>query len=382
MDLPSLRAIAVADVGEPELNWMVRHGEDLLVERKADLPKSPGLGAEVASFANTLGGWLLLGVDDDGRVVGWDPGRVDRQSHLGDLLRNEVDPVPPFIAAERELDGRPITIVRVLETADAPVLVRGTGALYVRDSGGKQPVDDHRTLLALAQRGADAERKAWDRLRELPLVYRTLAPPDHPEAATGRPAGLRAIVRASPLTVSPQFAMWPIAGPVGWFRTVAMHVFGLPNEDRLIEEVQPHGRGLSGLYQRVSDDQQSWRLQLVADSGGVVGGLLERPSGGVSLDTLRESWLVPLIDAVIATLAKTEAIGRAACDAWISTPAPQDGQHFEVPRATQLPIHARCAGSLTIPADNAAMHELALQWEREFARYCGIDAWEPGLERS
>ena len=74
-----------------------------------------------------------------GEIVGWDFQGGDRQSEIGNLLRNQVDPVPPFIAVERELEGTSITLIRVFESSDAPVLVRGTGALYVRDAGGKQP---------------------------------------------------------------------------------------------------------------------------------------------------------------------------------------------------------------------------------------------------
>ena len=84
MAAPSIRRLSLADLDQASLEALIRHGEDLLVERTRDLPKSPGCGATVGSFANTLGGWVVIGVADDGEVVGWEkPAWLDLQSHLG-----------------------------------------------------------------------------------------------------------------------------------------------------------------------------------------------------------------------------------------------------------------------------------------------------------
>src|SRR5947208_507639 len=97
-DLSSIRRLSLADLDQHTLEELVRHGEDLLVERKRDIPSPPKFGAAAGSFANTLGGWILLGVDDDGTVHGWEKDeQLDLQSHLGNLLRSEVDPLPPFV---------------------------------------------------------------------------------------------------------------------------------------------------------------------------------------------------------------------------------------------------------------------------------------------
>jgi len=149
------------------------------VERKQDLPKPPRFGAAAGSFANTLGGWILLGVADDGEVHGWSkPARLDLQSYLGSVLASQVDPLPPFVADMRNVDGKPIGVIRVFASADVPHIVRGTGAVYVRSSKGKEPVYDHRTLLELARRGEEAELRARRRLSELPPVGWALRPPD------------------------------------------------------------------------------------------------------------------------------------------------------------------------------------------------------------
>ena len=146
-----------------------------IVERKREPPAAPRFGVGAAAFANTLGCFILLGVDDDGNLHGWtNPARRDLQSYLAELLRQQVDPLPPFVAGIRTLDGKSIGVVRVFESADAPHIVRGTGALYLRSSKGKEPVpiEDQRTLIELARRGEEAEVRARDRLRTQPVRRR------------------------------------------------------------------------------------------------------------------------------------------------------------------------------------------------------------------
>src|SRR6266540_2591234 len=196
MPVPSIRRLALADLDETSLRRLIDHGENFFVERKRQLPKESGLGATVCSFANMLGGWLLLGVADDKTLHGFSFGaRTDAQSHLGDLLRDQTDPLPAFVADERTLDGKSLVVVRVFESVDTPHIVRGTGAVYVRDSGGKQPVQNQMLLLELSHRGRDALESAYQR----PAGYPILGLP----YAAVEPGGAQVTVRACPVTVTP-----------------------------------------------------------------------------------------------------------------------------------------------------------------------------------
>jgi hypothetical protein len=58
--------LAVADVTPADVRWMIDEGESL-IELKARIP-GEGIGPTIASFANALGGWVILGVDDATRV--------------------------------------------------------------------------------------------------------------------------------------------------------------------------------------------------------------------------------------------------------------------------------------------------------------------------
>ncbi len=212
VELRELQKLAAANIDAGLYKELAAHGEDLLVERKAQIPAPEQLGAEVASMANMIGGWLLLGVNDKTRkLAALDlPRGIDLQSHIGNLLRNAIDPVPPFLADRLEVDGETVGFVRVFERS-VPVLVSGNGAIYTRDAGGKVPVSDHRALLELARRGRLAEQAAGRRAQENELTECLLGLAGAGQAQQNY---LRSAVRAAPLTVTPQLAEWPIStGP-------------------------------------------------------------------------------------------------------------------------------------------------------------------------
>ena len=53
-----------------ELNRVVQLGEGLTLEFKTRVPRPERIAKEVIAFANTIGGRILLGVDDDGTIKG------------------------------------------------------------------------------------------------------------------------------------------------------------------------------------------------------------------------------------------------------------------------------------------------------------------------
>lgn len=116
---------------------MRREHETRFVENKTSLGRDDGafnFAKAVASFANTLGGWVLIGLDDAGEFVTWDApeahGMTDR---VRQALEREIDPMPPFAATVCELDGHPLGVVRVYASIDAPHVMQKNGAVFLRE---------------------------------------------------------------------------------------------------------------------------------------------------------------------------------------------------------------------------------------------------------
>lgn len=354
MLLPSVRRLALSDLDDSALRELIDHGESLLVDRKREPPPAPGFGAAVASFANTIGGWVLLGVDDDGSVIGYDPGdRVDVQSYLADRLRKEVDPLPPFVADRREIDGRIVIPVRVFESADSPHVVRGTGAVYVRTSKGKEPVDSHHTLMALAVRGRDAESEARTRIK-----YGISNRPPF-ESPQGDQGAVLASVLAAPLTVSPQFGQWPISS------RGAEWLFAYAGDGAF---VSPRARGI--------EVRVGYELVTFADSHGYVGlEYLQPCAQSLALHDIRRDHVRRLLNFVSSAFREGEAIGRALFELTIhfhQTPFEFRAIEHESRHSTQVSV----SGEIVVPADEDDLHAEGLRIEREIGRRYGVQTWE------
>jgi hypothetical protein len=380
----SLRRLALADIDQQILEQLVAHGEDLLVECKRQLPEAGKFAATVASFANTVGGWLLLGVDDEKTPVGYrPPPRLDLQSHLGQLLRNELDPVPPFVAGVRDMGEISIGVVRVFESDEVPVVLKGSGAIYVRDGGGKRPVTDHRTILALARRGAQAREQAQARLVNQPLVNEALSPPDAGGVVNwmaARPAHtFGTVVRVAPLTVTPQLADWPmsqLAAEECAAAAAELVVGDGPGDNLRTLPVEPYGRGVVGMAERSSRVFQREAAAVVADSAGLVGAVISRTSKEtniVDFEELVAREVRPIIERLSVMLSFAEAYGSALCDLWLLVPA--ELSVYRAPRRAPL-MHV--SGEFVIPADENEITALVDRWRRELERTVGISSFEPG----
>ncbi len=83
---------------EQQLLDMISQGESLMLEFKSDLKglSDRDLVASVVSLANTDGGELLLGVEDDGRITGLHTNHLN-VSGIPALVANKTNPALPII---------------------------------------------------------------------------------------------------------------------------------------------------------------------------------------------------------------------------------------------------------------------------------------------
>ena len=55
-----------------EINELIAGGESTIVEFKRKISKPEKIAKEMVAFANTKGGYLIVGVDDNGTIYGID----------------------------------------------------------------------------------------------------------------------------------------------------------------------------------------------------------------------------------------------------------------------------------------------------------------------
>ena len=103
-----------------ELGQLIRGGENSSVEFKRETVANHDLAKELAAFLNLQGGTVLLGIDDDGRIVGAERERLE--DWVAELCRVKLEPqVLPSLAWVRDAEpGKHVLAVSVTTGPDKP----------------------------------------------------------------------------------------------------------------------------------------------------------------------------------------------------------------------------------------------------------------------
>jgi len=118
-----------------DIRRMAISGEDVHTEFKMTVPsKVCELTEEVCAFANTESGYLVIGVDDSGKIVGVDVDNRKRsviQSSIGEISPHlDCDMYPVYV------DSREVFVIDVPSGANKPYVF--SGAVYKREEANSQ----------------------------------------------------------------------------------------------------------------------------------------------------------------------------------------------------------------------------------------------------
>lgn len=111
------------------IKQLVDRGEGLNVEFKQTLntSKEGEYLESVTAFANTEGGFLLVGVNDNCDVTGWSG---DTESILTDRISDLCDPLVKMkVTKDIEVEGQLVTMVEVPEGKDKPYILKNRGVM-------------------------------------------------------------------------------------------------------------------------------------------------------------------------------------------------------------------------------------------------------------
>lgn len=424
MALGSFTHDSLADLDVADLDRMLELDETLFVEHKSGLGAAGdthGLMTAVASFANTLGGWLLIGVKNGKPVGGDDPWAQPEAPTLVDAVRDrllgQLDPLPAFEARVLPHAAGSVGVVRVYESSDTPHVSVGSGSVYVREVAGvadasapRRPgaglqgerayratqIRSRTQLLELADRGRVAAARVeglLDPTRPLPLIVGRLPlklepignggfQPVHSERAA-------IVVRLVPFTLAPRFLGWATtsfaaAAVLGASETLSMKR-GLDNSWVVPD---PSGAAVTvpldvgSMHKDAGDCGLGAMAHVVLDGAGIAGAALELASPTeelrrpwIRLSSLAREFIRPVIAAAAGVLTEGEFLGRARCQidliglprTFLLEEGGQDG--------TGRPW-VPTAGDLVLPADDGQIESLALRSANAYGRSAGVPAWD------
>lgn len=117
-------------MGSEGIEQLIAGGETFTVEFKADV-NDDELTEAVVCMMNGDGGWVLIGVDDDGTVRGARPrhGRSTDGRRVEAMIANRTSPAVNVEVTVDQIDGADVVVVRVPKV---PSVVSTTSGRYVR----------------------------------------------------------------------------------------------------------------------------------------------------------------------------------------------------------------------------------------------------------
>ncbi|UOG72985.1 ATP-binding protein [Hymenobacter tibetensis] len=155
----------------PDLHSLIRQGEGERLEFKKKTTHPTRISRTLVSLANTHGGQVLVGVDDDGRIVGVRDAEEEMYL-LRQAAEHYADPPLTLRIREIEEEGRTILVVTVPESAHKPhraQVADGDWRGYVRVR------DESVQTSQLTERVLERTEPAFPRLEKLPLNKEELA---------------------------------------------------------------------------------------------------------------------------------------------------------------------------------------------------------------
>ena len=144
---------------QTELFEKISLGEDSMIEFKRELPERKELSDEIAAFANASGGVILIGVEDNGDIVG-----IDRESLNGaektvvEICQDNINPPVHIVTEKRRIDDQNVLKVDVPRS---PVVHRSSNGYFIRQGSTKRQMTTEQ-LGRLLQTRSQVHRMAFD----------------------------------------------------------------------------------------------------------------------------------------------------------------------------------------------------------------------------
>jgi predicted HTH transcriptional regulator len=102
-----------------ELKELIEDGEGSFVEFKRKFSTHDKIAREMLAFANTRGGYMIFGVDDDRTVVGVESEKSEAELIL-EAAKNYCEPPLDVVLDYIELEGKEIVVVSIPESDQKP----------------------------------------------------------------------------------------------------------------------------------------------------------------------------------------------------------------------------------------------------------------------
>ena len=99
---------------QTELIEKIMLGEDSTIEFKREMPQRNSLADEIAAFANSQGGIILIGVDDYREIVGLELQELDSiEKRVVEICEDSIEPAVPIFTEKLRIDGKNLLKIEI-----------------------------------------------------------------------------------------------------------------------------------------------------------------------------------------------------------------------------------------------------------------------------
>ena len=142
-----------------ELIEKISLGEDTRLELKREIPHRQSLADEIAAFANTSGGVILIGVDDSGEIVGIARQELDAvEKRVVEICQDSIEPLVLIHTEKLQLDNKNLLKIGVPRSLFVHKTANG---YFIRQGSSKREMPPEQ-LARLFQQRSQARIIAFD----------------------------------------------------------------------------------------------------------------------------------------------------------------------------------------------------------------------------
>lgn len=142
-----------------ELLEKIYLGKDSAIEFKRELPERKEFSDEMAAFANASGGVILIGVEDNGDIVGIDREHLDgAEKTVVEICQDSIAPPVHIVTEKRRIDEK--NVIKV-DVPRSPFVHRSANGYFIRQGSTKREMTAEQ-LGRLLQNRSQVHRMAFD----------------------------------------------------------------------------------------------------------------------------------------------------------------------------------------------------------------------------
>ena len=122
-----------------QIKQLIATGEDSRCEFKSQLPSKRDLAQDLSAFGNSGGGVMLVGVADDGEVLGLEPAQLgEYQQAITNVASENIQPALQLTTQNLQVENRCLLSVTIEASNSAPYMADGEG-YYIRQDTSIRP---------------------------------------------------------------------------------------------------------------------------------------------------------------------------------------------------------------------------------------------------